>query len=583
MGITADFPFTDPLMLMEFLTHIVPFNELDSDKLRELSERFTMKFFPKQTLVFRQDVDDVDDFYLICKGGAKTYLTGPDDAVTLLDFRGEGDYFGALGIIRRSKANFNVETLEDTYCLALDKAAFLDLVHNYPGFSRHYLERFSEDLVGTAYAELRLRKTQARPDEALYLFNLQVGDVVRRPPEIVHASQTIQQAAQRMSDMEIGSLLVQDGSGEIVGIVTDKDLRKRVVAKGHDYNAAVATVMSSPVLTIQSHALSFDALLRMMNQHVQHLAVERGKRIVGVVSVRDIMVQEGSSPLYLFREIESQREIEDLHSLSGKVPRVVRALVEGGARANNITQIITLLNDQVVHRLLTLLVEELGPAPYPFCWITFGSEGRKEQTFKTDQDNAIIYETPADDEEQIKLAKSYFRLFARRAIEHLEACGYPLCKGKMMASNPRWRKPYQVWKDYFSRWMNAPEPEQVLNASIFFDFRPEYGLNELGDDLRDYLTVQAPAKPFFLLNLARDCVAAKTPLTFFKGFIVEKDGQYKKRLDLKTQGLTPFVNFARLLALRHGIKETNTLARLEALAENDHIPRELYLETRDAY
>jgi len=192
------------------------------------------------------------------------------------------------------------------------------------------------------------------------------------------------------------------------------------------------------------------------------------------------MVQEGSSPLYLFREIESQREIEGLRSLSRKVPRVVRALVEGGARANNITQIITLLNDQVVHRLLTLLVEEIGPAPYPFCWITFGSEGRKEQTFKTDQDNAIIYEAPAADEEQIKLAKSYFRLFARRAIENLEACGYPLCKGKMMASNPKWRKPYQVWKDYFSQWMNTPEPAQVLKATIFFDFRAEYGRNKLG-------------------------------------------------------------------------------------------------------
>ena len=583
MGTTADIPRADPDMLMEFLTHIVPFNALDTEKLRELSERFAMKFFPKQTVVYRQDVDDVNDFYLIYKGGAKTYLTGPDDSVTLLDFRGEGDYFGALGIIRGSKANFNVETLEDTFCLALDKEAFLDLVHNYPRFSQHYLKTFSEDLVGTAYAELRLRKTQARPEEALYLFNLQVGDVVRRPPETVDASKTIQQAAQRMSEMEIGSLLVQDGSGEIVGIVTDKDLRKRVVAKGHDYNAPVATIMSSPVQTIPSHALSFDALLRMMNKHVQHLAVERGKRIVGVVSVRDIMVQEGSSPLYLFREIESQREIEGLRSLSRKVPRVVRALVEGGARANNITQIITLLNDQVVHRLLTLLVEEMGPAPYPFCWITFGSEGRKEQTFKTDQDNALIYEDPGGDEDQIKIAKSYFRNFARRASENLEACGYPLCKGKMMASNPKWRKPYQVWKDYFSQWMNAPEPAQVLKATIFFDFRAEYGRNELGDDLRDFLTVQAPGKPFFLLNLARDCVAAKPPLTFFKGFIVEKDGQYRKRLDLKTQGLTPFVNFARLLALRHGVKETNTLARLETVAENDHIPKELYLETRDAY
>lgn len=583
MATTEDIPRTDPEMVMEFLTKTVPFSQLDGKKLAELSQRFAMEFFPKGTVVYRQDLDEVNDFYIIYRGGVKAYLTGPDDSATLLDFRGEGGYFGALGIIRSSKANFNVETLEDTLCLRLDKEAFLDLIHNYPRFSQHYLKGFSEDLVGTAYAELRGRKSKGRPQEALYLFNLQVGDVIRRPPEIIHASQTIQQAAERMSDLEIGSLLVQDPSGEIVGILTDNDLRKRVVAKGHDYRAAVATVMSYPVRTIPSHALCFDALLRMMNERVRHLAVERGKRIVGMVSVRDIMVQEGSSPLYLFREIMSQREIEDLYSLSRKIPRVVRALVEGGARSNNITQIITVLNDQVVHRLLTLLDEEMGPAPYPYCWVTFGSEGRKEQTFKTDQDNAIIYETPPDDAEQIKIARLYFRQFGRRAIEHLEACGYPLCPGKMMASNPRWRKPYQVWQDYFDQWMNAPEPEQVLHASIFFDFRPEFGRNELGEALREHLATHAPAKPFFLLHLARDCVVAKPPLTLFRSFVVEKDGAYKKRLDLKTQGLTPFVNFARLLALRHGVKETNTLARLDALAEADRIPKELYLETRDAY
>jgi CBS domain-containing protein len=415
------------------------------------------------------------------------------------------------------------------------------------------------------------------------LFNLQVGDVIRRPPEIIHASQTIQQVAAHMSDLEIGSLLIEDQSGSIVGIVTDNDLRKKVIAQGRDYHEPVAEIMSSPVHTIPSHMLCFDALLRMMNDRVRHLAVERGDQVVGVVSVRDIMVQEGSSPLYLFREIVGQRKIEGLYSLSAKIPGVVRALIEGGARANNITQIISLLNDQVVHRLLTLLDEEMGPAPHPFCWLTFGSEGRREQTFKTDQDNAIIYGNPPNNENEIKKARLYFRHFGKRAIEHLEACGYPLCPGKMMASNPKWRKPAQVWRDYFNQWMDLPEPDQVLKATIFFDFRPEYGMNSLGEELRNHLALHAPKKSIFLLHLARDCIAARPPLTFFKSFVVEKDGQYKKRLDLKTQGLTPFVNFARLLALQHGIKETNTLARLDALATNDLLRKGLYLETRDAY
>jgi len=583
MGTAADIPLIDPTLISEFLKKTVPFDQLDDDKIEELSRRFAVECFPVGTLVYRQDVDDVNNFFLIYKGGAKTYLTGPDDSVTLLDFRGEGGYFGALGIIRGSKANFNVETLEESVCLKLEKEAFLDLLNKYPRFSQHYLEKFSEDLVNTAYAELRGRKIKARPQESLHLFNVRVGDVVSRPAEIIHASRTIQQAAERMSDLEIGSVLIEDRTGEIVGIVTDNDLRKRVVAKGHDYQAPVATIMSSPVRTVSSQALCFDAILRMMNEGVQHLAVERGKQIVGMVSVRDIMIREGSSPLHLFREITNQRKIENLYSLSDKVPGVVRTLVESGARANNITQVITLLNDQVVQRLLTLLDEEMGPAPQPYCWVTLGSEGRKEQTFKTDQDNAIIYENPPEDAEQIKIARLYFRRFGNRAIEHLAACGYPLCPGKMMASNPRWRKPYQVWRDYFDDWMGSPEPEQVLNAMIFFDFRPEFGRNALGHALRDHLAERAPAKSFFLLHLAKDCVAAKPPLTLFRSFVVEKDGAYKKRLDLKKQGLTPFVNFARLLALRHGVKETNTLGRLEALAANDWMPRELYLETRDAY
>jgi CBS domain-containing protein len=321
----------------------------------------------------------------------------------------------------------------------------------------------------------------------------------------------------------------------------------------------------------------------MMNEQVHHLAVERGNEIIGVVTAHDIMVHQGTSPLYLFREIVAQRQIEGLHSLSQKVPLVVRSLVEEGAKANNITRMITVLNDHIVHRLLTLLHEEMGPAPNAFCWIMFGSEGRKEQTFKTDQDNALIYQSPEDDWEAIKTAKLYFRRFGNRAIQHLEACGYPLCKGEMMASNPRWRKPYSVWKSYFDRWISAPEPEEVLNATIFFDFRPGYGQVSLGERLRDYLTLQAPSKGIFLMHLAKDCLQSKPPLTFFRNFMVEKDGKYKNRLDIKTRGLVPFVDFARLMALKHGVKETNTLDRLNTLSENGHIPRELFVETREAY
>jgi CBS domain-containing protein len=243
---------------------------------------------------------------------------------------------------------------------------------------------------------------------------------------------------------------------------------------------------------------------------------------------------------------------------------------------------IAVLNDQIVNRVLMLLQEELGPAPFPFCWLMLGSEGRQEQTFKTDQDNALIYETPPEEWEAIKQAKLYFRRFGNLAIEHLANCGYPLCKGQM-ASNPKWRKPYSTWHNYFDRWMSAPEPQAVLHATIFFDFRAGYGDMALADRLRDFLVQEAPRRSIFLIHLAKDCLVNKPPLSFFRNFIVEKDGEHKNRLDIKTRGLVPYVDFGRLMALKHGIKETNTIARLQALADGDFIPRDLYVETREAY
>ncbi len=573
----------DPKVILEFLNSTLPFSQLDPTILREVSTHFSMRFFPKGTIIFRQDIDEVNNFYLIFSGGIKTYIIGSENVETLLDFRERGHYFGALALIRSSKANFCVEAVEDTYCLELDKRIFLELVRTSPNLSEYFLKTLSDELVTTAYTELRLRKLNPKPQEMLYLFNLQVGDVIKRSPETIHASHSIQEAAQRMADLEIGSILIRDQSNEIVGIVTDKDLRKKVVAGGRDYNGPVADIMTSPVKTIAANAFCFDALLQMMNQGVHHLAVSRNNHITGIVSLQDVMVQQGSSPLHLYREIINQRTVKGLYPLYAKVPQVVRALVEEGAKANNITKVISELNNKIAHRLLSMLDEQFGKVDFPFCWITYGSEGRQEQTFKTDQDNAIIFDVLSGEEAAWKLARAHIRNFAREAVEHLESCGYSLCKGNMMASNPRWRKPYKIWEDYFTSWLNNPEPDEVLHATIFFDFRPVYGELKLAENLKDLLTSLAPGKSFFLMHLARDCISAKPPLTFFKNFVVEKDGKYKDRVDLKSQGLTPFVNFARLLALANGVRETNTVERLDALARLDAIPHELYSEAKEAY
>jgi CBS domain-containing protein len=574
----------DPSAVLAFLKATRPFSDLDENVLIDLCEQFTIDFFPKGTLIFEQEESEVHHLHLISRGGVKVYLNDEDNVVTLKDFRGEGGYFGALAIIRGSRSNLNVETVEDTFCYLLHKDLFLTLIQTYPRFAHYYLKRFSEEVVTVAYSELRSQKVRARAQDGLYLFTTPVGDVVKRHLEVMPSSQTVQQAAAKMSDLSIGSLLISDPSGDIVGIATDNDLRTKVVAQGLAYTTPIGEIMNAPVHGIAASATCFDALLQMMNQQVHHLAVENNQgAIVGVITAHDIMVHQGTSPISLFREIVAQRRIDGLYSLSEKVPLVIRTLVAEGAKANNITRMIAVLNDQIVNRVLKLLEEELGPAPYPFCWLVLGSEGRQEQTFKTDQDNALIYGTPPEEWEAIKEAKLYFRRFGNLAIEHLANCGYPLCKGQMMASNPKWRKPYATWHNYFDRWMSAPEPQAVLHATIFFDFRGGYGDAFLADHLRDYLVREAPQRSIFLVHLAKDCLVNRPPLSFFRNFIVEKDGEHKNRLDIKTRGLVPYVDFGRLMALKHGIRETNTIARLQALADADFIPRDLYVETREAY
>ncbi len=569
-----------PEVVLLFLKKTIPFNELDDETLQNIARHIIIDFYPKGTVLFKQDETEVEYLYIIQKGGMKIYLKDEEGNITLKDFRGEGAYVGALPIIQGTKANLNVETVEDTFCFLLPKDVFLNLVQSHSRITQYFLKSFSEKFIRTAYRELRHRNMVPRTEGTLYLFSARVRDVIKKEPEFIDASRPVQDAARRMADLHIGSLLVSAGSE--TGIVTDKDLRTKVVAEGRELSTPVSDIMTSPVATINANAVCFDALLTMMKHQIHHLAVEDDGRIIGVITAHDIMVLQGSSPLYLFREIVAQRTIEGLYPLSQKVPLVVRTLIEEGAKANNITRMITILNDHILDRLLTLLMDKMGTPPVQFCWLLLGSEGRKEQTFRTDQDNALVYVTP-ENEHLAAQAEEYFREFAEAAIEHLENCGYPRCPGDVMASNPKWRAPYPKWEGYFDHWIDSPEPLEVLHASIFFDFRSGFGDASMAEKLRDHIVERSERQQIYMLHMARDYLSRRVPLSFFKNFIVEKNGEHKNKLDIKHKGLTPIVNFARILSLKHGIRETNTISRLQALADKGHIAEELCSMATDAY
>lgn len=572
-----------PEVAVNFLMEVMPFNTLDDESLYKLASNCRVDFFPKGTRLFTAGETEVTHLHIIQRGGVKSFITDDEGEVTLKDYRGEGAVIGALAIIHGTTANLDIETVEDTFCFLIPREIFLELINEQPGFAQYYLKSFSEKVVSTAYTELRRHKWTRRGEDDLYLFTVRAGDLIKTLRTVAENA-SIQEAAAAMAKHRVGSLLIhREGNPEdVVGIITDRDLRTKVLAKGLAYTLPVGTIMSSPVQSVLSQTVCFEVLLKMMATNIHHLAVEQGGRTIGVITSHDIMLQQGHSPYYLFKEIISQNAIPGLYPLAQKIPDMIRSLIKEGGKAGNITRMIAVLNDHILERLLTLLQEEMGVPPLPFCWLLMGSEGRREQTFRTDQDNAIIY-ADTEDERKKAAAEAYFQEFARRAIDHLVNCGYPLCPGEIMARNPKWCQPYSVWCNYFERWIAAPDPQELLNAMIFFDFRAGFGDGTLADNLREHLIRQTRRQEIYLLHMARDCMNSRAPLSFFKTFIVEKNGEHRNTLDIKRQGLTPFVNFARVQALKHGVKETNTLARLNVLHDEGHLGHSLWQSACEAY
>lgn len=571
-----------PEVIREFLKSTPPFNILDPITIDGVVARCSVESQNSGKTILMRGKSEVTHFRVLYEGQVKLFLKDDQGGIGLEVVRGPGESIGHLAILRGSLSNLEVVTTKDTVFLSLARDDFLQLVRSNLAFSNFYLTALSDGYISKALEQLERPRRETVSEGSLYLFSAQVGDVARRRPVKINSNENVQTAAKRMSEKRVGYLLVTNSEGEIKGIITDRDLRTKVVAAGVDYRATVEKIMTAPLQTLPAHTICFDALLEMMKRRVHHLPIEAGGRIVGVLSGHDLMVVQGSSPLQLVREIQAQKDIEGLYDIALQSPRVVRSLIHEGAKARHVTRMITLINDYILGRLLDLLEDSLGAPPVPYCWLLMGSEGRKEQTFRTDQDNGLIFQDPETEAER-KAAEEYFEIFAVEAVSDLVACGVPRCKGGIMASNPQWRQPYSIWQKYFDHWIRQPEPQEVLNATIFFDFRPGFGDLELGHRLRNHLMDQLEGQELFLRFLAKDCLNTPPAVNFLRQFNLEKDSAHKNKLDIKTRGITPFVDFSRIMALKFGVEETNTLERMDLLYQHGRISEELHQQASQAY
>jgi CBS domain-containing protein len=564
-----------------FLSGIVPFSFLPEQELEKVAAGLSVVRHPKGTLLFAQGQGKLDHLYLIERGAAERYFEENNEK-KLSGLLGEGDLFGGISLLLNDgTALRTLKTQEDTTLYALSKERFLDLCNRYEAFSDYFTDTFGKRMLDRTYASIVTRTSTQPKEEALQFFNQPVSVLFTRDVVSCGKDNTIREAADIMSRKRCSSILVQNGSDRFLGLLTDNDLRKKVIAVGYDIQKPVTDIMSETLYSIPEQSLILEALMEMMEHNIKHLAVtDDTGRVVGIVTNSDLLTAQGQSPFFLLREVNNVDGVDELFEKHQRLPMLVQNLIHSGAKARNVTAMISTIADAILKRLIDFALEELGPPPCRFAFMILGSEGRHEQTLKTDQDNAIVYEDVGEDREET--VHRYFLTFGEKVCTWLDQSGYAFCKGGVMAQNPKWCRPLSVWKEYFSTWIRRAEGESLLQASIFFDLRSGFGDAELIGELRDHMFSALSGWAGFFRNLTENALHFKPPLGFFRNFLVESKGEHRNAFDIKA-GMQPIVDFARIYALHHKVEETNTQERLHHLYLNKALTWQDFNELDQGY
>jgi CBS domain-containing protein len=461
----------------------------------------------------------------------------------------EGDCFGFPSIMNNTPARNHSVALEDTLIYDLHGDAFSRARRSSVEFDTWFIRALSDRLTMTPSA---------------HTFRGITGETVRgmvaRGPVSSTSSASIREVAQKMVDERVSAMLIDDGNG-LVGIVTDRDIRARVVAKGLSVDRPVTEIMTASPKSVDADAHAYEAAMLMMEKNIHHLPVISGNDVLGMVARSDFMRLETEHPLYLVADIGKQTTVKGVVEACRRIPALIIAQMESEATGEQLGKFITMITDTITRQLLQIAETELGTPPVDYAWVAMGSQGRFEQSAKSDQDNAFVLDDawkPDDD--------AYFAAMAKIVNDGLHHCGYVYCPGDVMASNPKWRQPLKVWKKYFHRWITVPEKKALMHANIFFDLRIVKGKAELVDELKNSIRDDARKNELFLALMAKNAMNFQPPLGFFRQFVLERSGEHKHTLDLKAQGVMPIIEIARIRSLAAGELRINTRNRLRAAA-----------------
>jgi CBS domain-containing protein len=414
-------------------------------------------------------------------------------------------------------------------------------------------------MAQTPVAEIDAQLTTASPLSA----------VMRREPVSCPPDTPVRTVLETMHRRGIGSMIVTDGDRQPVGIFTLRDVLDRVALVDSMLGEPISTVMSRDIFTLPTRATAYEAALAMLRHGIRHILVVQDGKLAGLVSEKDLFSLQRVSMRQLAGAIHDAQDLDRLVEFSDEVREHVRKLLSQGVAAEPLTQFIASLNDLLTQRIIDLEFRDLEARDIRFCWIALGSEGRYEQTLCTDQDNGIIFAVNDGNE----AARGRLLPHAHRVNQALDRCGFPLCKGDIMAGNARWCLSLDEWQERFANWIDSGEPQALLHGAIFFDFRALHGDAALSDTLRQWLMRHAQQTPRFLHQMAANALQNRPPLGVFRDFVTTGGGDWPHTIDLKLNGAMLFADAARIYSLAAGIIHTNTCQRLRQFGTLHNVPR----------
>jgi CBS domain-containing protein len=552
-----------------FLRRYPPFHEMEDnpDALRYAAEHMQLGYYPKGDAVLAPENGTPDYLYIVQRGLVQVAAFNPNGSPARAHLTlGPGECFSLGALLEQRPVTSAYIAAADTFCYQLPAAQFTGLMHRSPRF-QDFATGYLASLLRASRKLLKMQSASGANEQQT--MNRPLRSMLRRTPLTCSTRTSIHEALRAMHEENVGSIVIVSEEGAPAGIFTRHDALDRVALAKIDTEQPISDVMTTAPQLISADASAYDAALLMAERGVRHLPVIEEERVIGVVAEHDLFTLQRVSMRHIHRTIKDARERAALIQAAGDIRKLASNMLHQGFAAEQLTQIISALNDALTRRIIELEGERQAISDIEWCWLAFGSEGRLEQTLASDQDNGIIFRVPngaSADELRRRLLP-----VAKEVNRTLDACGYPLCTGEIMAGNPRWCLSLAEWGQQFASWIRDPEPEALLNATIFFDFRALFGAEDLAETLRKHLVDLTRDNSRFFRMMAQHALKIEPPLGLLRDFVLEDEGEYAGTIDLKRRGARLFVDAARVIGLATAVAHTGTAARLRLGGARIHI------------